>query len=457
MRTLNRPELPQAGISPSDIIPDGWTVAPLKRFFRVAGGATPTSDPENWDGDIPWVTPGDLSGLDNFFIGKGKRSITERGYKSCGTELVPVGSVILSTRAPIGSLAIAQERLCTNQGCKALVPTTTVDARFFAYALSVATPQLNALGQGSTFRELSGESLGSFRLPVPSPQEQCRIAAFLDHETARIDELVREQEALLTQLEERKSSFILNAVSGQLDRYGTAREWDEGRDSGNKAQRRQLPYGWRHTKLKWAGRLIGGSGFPHEFQGHESGDLAFYKVGDIARSSDGVNMPSAQHHVSRSVASQLRARELPVGSVLWAKIGAALLLNRRRITREPCCVDNNMTGFMPDIRKLTSEWAYYSMLVVDFGEYVNPGAVPSLSEGDQAEIEIPLPPLADQERIVSRLELEVSQIEALRRETRKGIELLLERRSALISAAVTGQLDLSGWQPPEPEAVAEVA
>lgn len=168
-------------------------------------------------------------------------------------------------------------------------------------------------------------------------------------------------------------------------------------------------------------------------------------------------MPSAQHYVSRSVASQLRARELPVGSVLWAKIGAALLLNRRRITREPCCVDNNMTGFMPDIRKLTSEWAYYSMLVVDFGEYVNPGAVPSLSEGDQAEIEIPLPPLADQERIVSRLELEVSQIEALRRETRKGIELLLERRSALISAAVTGQLDLSGWQPPELGSVAEVA
>lgn len=167
----------------------------LKRLFSVVNGATPDSQNETyWGGDIPWVTPEDLSSRESRDISGSRRTLTDTGYASCGTSLVPPRSIVLSTRAPIGSLGLSAVPLCFNQGCRALVPLNGVEPRFFFYALSVSTQELNQRGRGTTFLELSSGELAAFKVPNPPISEQERIANFLDDKTARIDALIGEME-----------------------------------------------------------------------------------------------------------------------------------------------------------------------------------------------------------------------------------------------------------------------
>ncbi|MDH0373573.1 restriction endonuclease subunit S [Comamonas aquatica] len=198
-------------------MPEHWSVMAIKRVCAVVGGSTPKSDQDAyWDGDITWVTPADLSRLTGFEIHDSMRTITAEGLDSCGTTIVPEGSVILSTRAPIGSLGIAAKALCTNQGCKALVPNGP-SSRLLAYLLTASNEALNVRGKGTTFLELSGDELGAFVVPLASVPEQTAIASFLDHETAKIDALVVEQQKLIDLLQEKRQAVISHAVTKGLN------------------------------------------------------------------------------------------------------------------------------------------------------------------------------------------------------------------------------------------------
>ena len=133
---------------------------------------------------------------------------------------------------------------------------------------------------------------------------------------------------------------------------------------------------------------------------------------------------------------------IPEESVVYAKIGAALLLNRRRVNAKPACIDNNMSAYVPDRDRITTHWALYTLSLLDFGEHVNPGAVPSLSEGDQAILPLPIPPLDEQRAMTEYLDRETECIDALVTKNRQLIERLQEYRTALITAAVTGKVDV---------------
>ena len=201
------------------------------------------------------------------------------------------------------------------------------------------------------------------------------------------------------------------------------------------------PSHWQVGRLKDYGVLIGGAGFPHDYQGTDDEVLPFYKVGDLSISSDGRHMGRALHSVSSEVATELGAHVIPEDSIIYAKIGAALFLNRRRVTTMPCCIDNNMTAYVPHKRELTPDWAFYWTTIVDFGALANPGAVPSLSEGDQTNIPILVPPMQEQRAIAYFLDHETAEIDALVARKERLIELLLEKRTALITRAVTKGLD----------------
>ncbi|MDY0270759.1 restriction endonuclease subunit S [Trichloromonas sp.] len=202
-------------------VPEEWTVASLKHGYSIIGGSTPKSDSDTfWDGDIVWVTPADLSKLPGLEVADSARKITQAGLDSCGTSLVPSGSVILSTRAPIGTLGIAAKSLCTNQGCKALVPQGGQNSRYCVYLLLVSTGELNILGRGTTFLELSGDALGKFPFPIPPLPEQRTIAAFLDHETGKIDALIEEAQHAIELMKERRTAMISAAVTGKIDVRG---------------------------------------------------------------------------------------------------------------------------------------------------------------------------------------------------------------------------------------------
>lgn len=214
---------PNAPMKPSAIdwlgdIPEHWGVMSIKRIVNIINGSTPKSDIESyWEGDIVWVTPSDLSQVENKYINSSKRRITQSGFYSCGTSLVPENSIILSTRAPIGSLAINKTILCTNQGCKSLVLKRESISLFFYYLLLISTEQLNLLGRGSTFLELSSEDLGSFSVTVPPFTEQQQIAEYLDQETQKIDSLIQKSQHMVILLKERKTALISAAVTGKID------------------------------------------------------------------------------------------------------------------------------------------------------------------------------------------------------------------------------------------------
>ena len=203
----------------------------------------------------------------------------------------------------------------------------------------------------------------------------------------------------------------------------------------------EIPKGWEVGRLKDHGALVGGAGFPHDYQGTDNEVLPFYKVGDLSTSSDGRYMGQARNTVSLEIAAELRAHVIPVDSIIYAKIGAALLLNRRRITTMPCCIDNNMSAYVPRRGALASEWAFHWTTIVDFAALANPGAVPSLSEGDQVDIPIVIPPMSEQRAIAAFLDRETAKIDGLVARKERLIELLQEKRTSLITRAVTRELD----------------
>jgi len=195
-------------------IPSHWTRIPLKRKFRLVNGSTASSDPEYWDGDIVWITPADFRNTEGGYFSSSVRRITLDGLNSCGTSLVPSNSIVITTRAPIGGVAQGRVAFCSNQGCKSLaLDAQDVHERFVFYVLDSSSPQLNALGLGSTFMELSSQNLGVFAFPNPTIAEQEQIAAFLDWKTAQIDTLIARKLELLAKLKEKRLAVITQSVT----------------------------------------------------------------------------------------------------------------------------------------------------------------------------------------------------------------------------------------------------
>ncbi len=157
-----------------------WTEVTIGEIADIVGGSTPsTKDPDNFGGDIPWVTPKDLSGPHDRYIARGERNLTQQGLDSCSAKLLPAGAVLLSTRAPVGYVAIAKNPIATNQGFRSLIPRDGAFGEYLYYWLSVNTEELERHSSGSTFRELSGTALKSIKLRLPPMGEQRRIAGVL--------------------------------------------------------------------------------------------------------------------------------------------------------------------------------------------------------------------------------------------------------------------------------------
>ena len=147
-----------------------WKEYKLSEIGKIVGGATPsTKNPNFYDGNIPWITPKDLTNWKDVYISKGERSITEAGYNSASCKMMPSGTVLFTSRAPIGYIAIAANEVCTNQGFKSVVPNPDlVDSTFLYYALLYNRERIKSLGSGTTFAEISGKVMGNVTIAIPS-------------------------------------------------------------------------------------------------------------------------------------------------------------------------------------------------------------------------------------------------------------------------------------------------
>lgn len=179
-----------------------WKECTIADLGEVVGGATPsTRKPENYEnGDIAWITPKDLSTFNGRFIFRGERNITEIGLNSCSTRLLPPNTVLFSSRAPIGYVAIAAKEMCTNQGFKSVIPNADTDYMFLYYLLKYNRDSIENMGSGTTFKEVSGNTMKSIKVRVPvDKEEQQRIGAILSAIDDRIEQNIAINENLRLQ------------------------------------------------------------------------------------------------------------------------------------------------------------------------------------------------------------------------------------------------------------------
>lgn len=183
-----------------------WIECKISDLGTVVGGATPsTKKAENYEGgNIAWITPKDLSTFSGRYIQRGERNITEIGLKSCSTQLLPQNAVLFSSRAPIGYVAIAANEVCTNQGFKSVIPNESTDPLFLFYLLKHNKDKIEAMGSGTTFKEVSGNTMKNIMVRVPSDKEvQKNIASIL----GTLDDKIENNERINNNLEQQVSAL----------------------------------------------------------------------------------------------------------------------------------------------------------------------------------------------------------------------------------------------------------
>lgn len=203
----------------------------------------------------------------------------------------------------------------------------------------------------------------------------------------------------------------------------------------------EVPEHWDVKMLKHLGRFKAGAGFPIEHQGMPGEELPFFKVKDIEVSTDRCWMTESESTVSVEIAKNLGANIFPRETIVFAKVGAALLLNRFRLLGLSSCIDNNMMGFSITENSVLPRFMWSAMQRINFREFANPGPVPSLNETQVSNLYFALPSYSEQQAIVTYLDRETARIDMLLAEKRRLIDTLREYRQTTISEVVTQGLD----------------
>ena len=194
-------------------LPTSWCWTPIGDATDVIGGGTPsTTNPKNFGGSIPWITPADMSGYLGKTISGGARFISEQGLADSGARWLPQGAVLFSSRAPIGYVAVASRPITTNQGFKSFVPGNGLNSEYLYYWLTSAKQHAEALASGTTFLELSGAKAALIPLPLAPTAEQTRIVEKLEELLSDLDVGVAELKAAQVKLGQYRQSLLKAAV-----------------------------------------------------------------------------------------------------------------------------------------------------------------------------------------------------------------------------------------------------
>ncbi|WP_181231601.1 restriction endonuclease subunit S [Helicobacter pylori] len=221
-----------------------WQTFCLKDLGKIVGGATPpTNNPKNYGNKIAWITPKDLSTLQGRYIKKGSRSISRLGFKSCSCVLLPKHAILFSSRAPIGYVAIAEKRLCTNQGFKSIIPNKKIYFEFLYYLLKYHKDNISNIGGGTTFKEVSGATLGLFEVKIPPTYyEQQKIAHTLSVLDQKIENNHKINELLHKILELLYEQYFVRFDF--LDENNKPYQTSGGKMKFSKELNRLIPSGW---------------------------------------------------------------------------------------------------------------------------------------------------------------------------------------------------------------------
>ena len=419
------PETRDSGAAWLGRVPAHWAVRSVKRVFSIVGGATPKSgEPRYWDGDVVWVTPADVSRAPS--LGDSARRITEEGRRSCSTELVPSRSLVVTSRAPVGNVAIAATSLCTNQGCKALVPGGDAEPLFHFHVLTVLKEELQSRAVGTTFAEISTDRLASVPIPVPPLAEQRSIARFLDHSCRRIGRYLAAKERLIKLLEEQKQAVIQRAVTRGLD-----------------------------------------PAVPHKLSGIEwLGDIpAHWEVVRVGRLFQQRNAPAATHLpiLEVSIKTGVRVRQFDAShrKQVMSDRGGYQRAETGDLTYNMMRMWQGAVGIVPCDGLVSPAYVVAKPVSGADSRYFAPlfrtpeyrAGINGSSRGivkdrnrlywqDFKSIPALRPPAAEQQAIVAHLDRATAALDAAIARTRRQRELVAEYRTRLVADVATGKLDV---------------
>ena len=427
----------------SAMLPDGWYWTTMGEIAEVLGGGTPrTTDPANFEGgDVPWITPADLSGYTEKYISHGARFITRRGLESSSAQLLPAGTVLFTSRAPIGYVAIARNPLGTNQGFKSFVLKDGVLPEYVYWWLKGSKQRAEALASGTTFLELSGANAKKLPIPVAPLDEQRRIVTELETQLSRLDKAVANLKRVKASLKRYKAAVLKAAVEGQLvpteaevarregrvyetgtcllERILTDRraQWQgvgkyKEPPAPSSLKQPVLPEGWALATVEQLNPAHRPCAYGVLQPGADSDSgVPFVRVGDIA---EGRVAADSLKRINPSIAARYPRTRLEGGELLVTLVGA---IGRSAIA-PPILRGSNVAravAVVPLARQVDPNWvgAWFRnpQKIAEMNSLAHEVARKTLNLEDVRRSVVALPPLAEQRRIGAEVERLISMFE----------------------------------------------
>ena len=419
-------EMKDSGIEWIGKIPVEWESVQIKHLFSIISGATPTPDIDNWDGDVVWITPADYKTKDKF-VSCGKRNISQQGFKTCSTSMIPKGSIIFSKRAPIGTVAINNEELCTNQGCLSCVSQSDTYNDYFYYVMSIGTEHFELLGSGTTFKEISANSFSNCKLPCPDKTEQVKIAVFLDEKCAELNLLISDIQSQIETLEEYKKSLVFSVVSKGIKkttlRQTVSDVWTH------------IPENWRLVDIKYIFEIV------KRIAGQEGFDvLSVTQKGLKCKDIESNNGQQAESYAGYQFVYPtdyvMNHMDLLTG---WVDCSTMFGVTSPdyRVFRLRDKKNNDLTYF-----KYLMQCCYMSRIFYSLGQGVSNLGRWRLQTSAFNNFMIPVPPLNEQREIAEYLNNKITEIDSIIAEKQKQIETIEEYKKSLIFEYVTGKKEV---------------
>ena len=316
-------------------------------------------------------------------------------YGFCNYAENRLGSITVTARGTLGKAFYRDIPFVAIGRLLVLEPKIGMDARYFSNYINHG---VHFAVESTGVPQLTAPQVARYLLPVPPESEQRAIAEALSD----VDGLLAALEALIAKKRAVKQAAMQQLLTGETRLPGFRGVWEL-------------------EKLADFGIFRSGNGFPLTFQGRQSGDYPFFKVSDINNKGNELLLRSANHWISEDVRRTLGATIFPAGSVVFAKIGAAIFLERKRLLSQESCLDNNMMAFSLTAPGACERFFYYLFLRIELGKLVSTTALPSLSGREIGSICVPLPPLDEQRAIVavlSDMDAEIAALERRRDKTR---------------------------------------